>query len=155
MKTNKNMLDERQEAELLKIERNGCWFAFWALLAAILIQQIMGRSWEQLAGEWIIFMVLAVYITAACLRRGIWSRNYRMDAKTNAAFSALGALAFAGVVFVTAYFRKPEAVRTCLMAAGITFVVLFVILMVSLSLAARATQKRREDLDREPEDTDV
>ena len=101
MKTNKNMLDERQEAELLKIERNGCWFAFWALLAAILIQQIMGRSWEQLAGEWIIFMVLAVYITAACLRRGIWSRNYRMDAKTNAAFSALGALAFAGVVFVT------------------------------------------------------
>ncbi|MDD7312724.1 MAG: hypothetical protein PUH78_09820 [Clostridia bacterium] len=33
MKKQKNNLDERQEQTLLRIERNGCWFAFWALLA--------------------------------------------------------------------------------------------------------------------------
>ena len=151
MKTN-NMLDERQEADLLKIERNGCWFAFWALLAAILVQQIMGRSWEELAGEWVIFMLLAVYISVACLRRGIWSRNYRMDTKTNAAFSAVGALVFSAVIFATAYFRKPEAIKVALILACLSFVALFIILMVSLGLAARATRKRREELDAEPMD---
>ena len=34
----KNKLDEMQEMKLRGIERNGCWFAFWALLAAMMIQ---------------------------------------------------------------------------------------------------------------------
>ena len=37
-KGKKNQLDEMQEQKLLHIERNGCWFCFWSLLAAILIQ---------------------------------------------------------------------------------------------------------------------
>lgn len=31
MKKMTNKLDEMQEQKLLHIERNGCWFAFWAL----------------------------------------------------------------------------------------------------------------------------
>ena len=31
----KNNLDEMQEQELLKIEHNGCWLAFWGLLAVM------------------------------------------------------------------------------------------------------------------------
>ena len=38
----KNNLDERQELKLLKIEHNGCWFAFWGLLIAIAIQLVAG-----------------------------------------------------------------------------------------------------------------
>ena len=34
-----NNLDERQEKQLLHIEKNGCWFAFWALIASIFIQE--------------------------------------------------------------------------------------------------------------------
>lgn len=33
MKKNKSNLDERQELKLLKIEHNGCWFAFWGLVS--------------------------------------------------------------------------------------------------------------------------
>ena len=40
----KNNLDEMQEIKLRGIERNGCWFAFWALLAAMMIQLV--RCWE-------------------------------------------------------------------------------------------------------------
>ena len=36
----KNNLDERQEQTLLHIEKNGCWIAFWGLLAALMIQMI-------------------------------------------------------------------------------------------------------------------
>ena len=37
MRRKKSNLDEMQEQELLKVEHNGCWIAFWGLLAAIYI----------------------------------------------------------------------------------------------------------------------
>ena len=39
MKKINSVLDERLEGELLKVERNGCWGAFWGLLAAIAPQK--------------------------------------------------------------------------------------------------------------------
>ena len=36
----KSNLDERQEQELLRIERNGFWLAFWLLVGAVLIQNV-------------------------------------------------------------------------------------------------------------------
>ena len=47
----KNNLDEMQEIKLRGIERNGCWFAFWALLAAMMIQLVLGAEPKQMAGE--------------------------------------------------------------------------------------------------------
>ena len=41
MKKTKSNLDELQELKLLKIEHNGCWLAFWGLLAVILTQIIL------------------------------------------------------------------------------------------------------------------
>ena len=100
MKKINSVLDERQEAELLKVERNGCWGAFWGLLVAITVQMFMyPGSFSHIAGEWIVFMVLALYITIACLRRGIWSRNFRPDAKTNLAFSGAAAVVVMILVF--------------------------------------------------------
>ena len=50
----KNNLDEMQELELLKIEHNGCWIAFWGLIIAIVVQNLTGGAMEPrtLAGEW-------------------------------------------------------------------------------------------------------
>ena len=76
MKKMNSLLDERQETDLLKIERNGCWLAFWALLASIFVQlYFLENSFDQVAAEWIIFMVLALYLTIDCMRKGIWSRT--------------------------------------------------------------------------------
>ena len=41
MKKRENILDERQEMTLLRIERNGCWIAFIGLAALSMIQQIV------------------------------------------------------------------------------------------------------------------
>lgn len=68
-----NNLDEMQEQELLKIEHNGCWLAFWGLLLAIIVQAISGKG--DPFGEWILFMLLAVYMGIACMRKGIWDRR--------------------------------------------------------------------------------
>ena len=58
--TMKNKLDEMQEMKLRGIESNGCWFAFWALLAVIMIQLAMGAEMKQLAGEGSVVMCLAL-----------------------------------------------------------------------------------------------
>lgn len=156
MKKMNSVLDERQENELLKVERNGCWFAFWGLLAAIFIQMIFfGNSFSQIAGEWIVFMLLAVYLSAACMRRGIWARNFTPDPKTNAAFSAVAGAAVAVLVFAVAYMRRPDAIKACLSLAAVSAVIMFVITMIALTLSASATKKRQEALDREPEDEDM
>ena len=71
-------LDEMQELELLKIEHNGCWIAFWGLLIALAVQSAAfgNTDFRTLAGEWAVFMVLAVYLAVACMRRGIWEQAH-------------------------------------------------------------------------------
>ena len=54
-----NKLDEMQEQALLKIEHNGCWFAFWGLLVMMAAEALLGFGVKTMAGEWIIFMALA------------------------------------------------------------------------------------------------
>ena len=42
----KSNLDEMQEQELLKIEHNGCWLAFWGLLIVMIIQSFAFGSFD-------------------------------------------------------------------------------------------------------------
>ena len=55
-----NKLDEMQEQKMLKIEHNGCWLAFWGLLAVLVIQVFIygAGEWRHMAGEWIVLCVL-------------------------------------------------------------------------------------------------
>lgn len=77
MKRLKNNLDEMQEQKLLKIEHNGMWFAFWGLLIAIIVQLFIGEgdTFRNIAGEWIVFMCLCIYIFIDCMRNNIWDRK--------------------------------------------------------------------------------
>lgn len=153
MKKMNSLLDERQETDLLKIERNGCWLAFWSLLASIFVQlYFLENSFDQVAGEWIIFMVLALYLAIDCMRKGIWSRSYRPEPKVNLAFSAAGAAFIMVFSFFTIYRRSGGSVRIASGAALFGFIFTFILLFVTLSLSAAAYKKRQEQLDREPSD---
>ena len=112
MRRKKSNLDEMQEQELL--EHNGCWIAFWGLLAAIIIQSILfgSQDCKTLAGEGIVFIVLSIYIAVACVRRGIWDRRFQMNAKTNLILSAAAALVTGGVMLDKN--KLIESVEECL-----------------------------------------
>ena len=93
MKKTKSNLDELQELKLLKIEHNGCWLAFWGLLAVILTQIAIGNDSKQdLSGEWIVFMCLALYLTVGCIRNGIWDRKLKPNFKNNIMASSIAAV---------------------------------------------------------------
>lgn len=153
MKLRKSDLDEMQEQKLLRIEHNGCWLAFWGLLAAMAIQlAIYGPDAPgYYAGEWVVFMALALYQGIATARNGIWDRRLRPNAKTNLLLSLIAAVAVAALMFTVTYTRYGSlagSIATGAITGGWSFGLCF----GALSLAARYVRKRRQALEAEPED---
>ena len=150
MKNNKNNLDERQEQTLLQIEHNGFCLAFWGLLAAIIVQIILDFDFRNLAGEWIVFMLLALYIAVGCMKQGIWDRRLKPDMSSNIAVSLTSALAAGILGFVRTVKRFPDKILGSI-ATGITYAMItFVLCFAGLQFSAQLFKKKQSELEKEP-----
>lgn len=152
MKKNSN-LDERQEQTLLRIEHNGCWLAFWGLLTAIIVQIVLDLDFKNFIGEWIVFILLALYIAAGCLKQGIWDRRLKPDLSSNIAVSLASALVAGILGFVYTVKRFPDKILGSI-ASGIVYaIVTFVVCFVVLQFSAQLFKKKQSELEEEhPED---
>ena len=121
MKKMKNNLDERQELELLRIEHNGCWLAFWGLLIVMLIQLLTGIDGARnLVGEWAVFMCLALYLTIACIKNGIWDRKLRPTFQTNLIASTIAAVITGVIWFLISY-------KITIFCQNVKYILLFIL----------------------------
>ncbi len=150
MKKTGNKLDERQEQKLLQIEHNGCWFAFWALIISLFVQQaIFGiGEWKYVAGEWIIFMCLAFYLMIACMKNGIWDRKLEPDAGTNFWVSLLSSVVFGAFVTVVNYlnYHSLGGAAACFVVFA---VILFLMIFAALSVSSAFFKKRVRSMEEE------
>lgn len=153
MKTKKNNLDERQELQLLHIEKQGCWLIFWGLLAAIVVQlAIFGvENFKVIAGEWCLFMLLAIYMLVACLRKGIWDRHMKANPKTNLLASFLAAV-IAAVIFSLLQYIHYRAWQGALATFVVTFLFIFVLCIIALSVTTAVYKRRVRKLEHTDED---
>ncbi len=155
MKMRKNNLDEHQEQTMLRIEHNGCWFVFWALLASIIVQVlVLDDPFPAAAGEWIVFMALSVYLLVACLRAGIWDRRLSMSWKTNLICSLIAGVLIAAINFAVLYSRFAD-LQSSLAGAAISGVCVVLLCFLTLTLCVRLVKKRQSALEEEPEDEDM
>ena len=155
MKKLQNNLDERQEQALLKIEHNGCWLAFWGLAAALLIEQIVfAGDFKAIIGEWIVFMALAIYLAVDCMRKGIWDRRLKANARTNLLVSLIGGAVVCVFVIIFAWTRYGDFAWFVLVAGLISGVVTFALCFATLQLMARSYRKRTAAMEEEPEELD-
>lgn len=151
----KNNLDEMQEQKLLHIERNGCWFAFWALFASLVIQTVLGDGTEMfrdMAGEWIIFMCLALYLGFACIKNGIWDRRFKADTPTNLMFSLIAGIIVLIIMGLVAYKRSGMLIGS--VAAGVisgcfTFAICAVTMFVCTAIYKKRVEKLESEEDAE------
>lgn len=152
MKKMKNNLDERQEKQLLHIEKNGCWFAFWALVASIFIQQsIFGiTDFKSIGGEFIVFMILAIYIGAACLKNGIWDRHLKANPKTNFTISVIAAILSSILVSIINHINFEEW-KFSVITFVITTIFIFIICFMLMSFTTMIYRKQLEKLENEHE----
>lgn len=154
MKNEKTNLDEMQEAKLLKIEHNGCWLAFWGLLAAEVVQLFIFRGEglvRAIAGEWIVFMVLAVYLAAACFKNGIWDRHLKPNAGTNLVISLISAVA-AGLIVGAVLYSRYQVLEDAAIVFLLTALCCFVLCFAALSISARIMKKKLEALENESDE---
>lgn len=70
-------LDEMQKQTLLKIESRGFWMLWVLLLAALIIESLLGFAPREMAAEWFIFMLGCAYSVLSDLRAGIWDRRLK------------------------------------------------------------------------------
>lgn len=156
MKNMRNKLDERQEQKLLQIEHNGCWFAFWALIVSLFVQQaIFGiEDWKHVAGEWIIFMCLALYLMIACMKNGIWDRKLEPNASTNFWVSLLSSVVFGAFVTVVNYlnYHSLEGAAACFVVfAVMLFLMIFSVLSISSAIFKRKVRSMEESFEQKEE----
>ncbi len=153
MNKQKSNLDEMQEQKLLKIEHNAAWLAFWGLLAAILVQTILGGEdvWRNIIAEWIVFMCLCVYLVIACIKNGIWDRKWKPTLKTHAILSFIAGIACGAILFTSSYIKYNKLLGS--VATGLfVFIFTFAATLVVLTIAASLYQKKRNKLEAAGED---
>lgn len=143
-------LDEMQEQKMLKIEHNGCWFAFWALLICQAVQLLLNLDkpdlFQKIAGEWIVFLILAVYLAISYLRNGIWNRNANPTPKGNLIGSSIAAGITGLLFFAATYFRYHRLLGS--IATGIfMFFLVFTLVYCALCASAWLYKKRLRTFD--------
>lgn len=149
----KSNLDERQEQELLRIERNGFWLAFWLLMGAMLVQNVFFMGDPKIAaGEAIVLLIISLYISVSCVKAGIWDRRLKANSSTNL-IASLIAGAVMGVVMFLGVFRNFPGKPIGSIAAGVfTAILVFALCFIALTISMRAYKKKTEALEEEPED---
>jgi len=146
----KNNLDEMQEQKLLQIEHNCCWFCFWGLLVAMIVELIVlgPENWKALAAEWIIFMCMCLYLSIACMKQGIWDRRLKATPLTNLLMS-LGAAFIIGVCFFVVSYKNWGYLSGAIATAVFCFVITFVLCFIALTIAAHIYQVKSRKLEEE------
>ncbi len=151
MKKNKSNLDEMQEMKLLKIEHNGCWLAFWGLVAAIVIQTVMDSGdFRSIAGECFVLIPLSLYISIACIRNGIWDRKLKPNASTNLLVSAVAGGVVGLMWFVTSY-RNYHKLAGSVATFVFMFIFVFIPCFAILTVTTGFYKKRKNQMEKQAE----
>ena len=144
-------LDEMQKQTLLKIESRGFWALWVLLLAALIIESLLGFTPREMAAEWFIFMLGCAYSILCDVRAGIWDRHLKPNTKTNAAVSVVGGVGmFVWGLIKFAEFGMGVAVLQAVFLGVCTGVLCFALLQLSM----KAYKKRHAELENPKEDDD-
>lgn len=144
-------LDEMQKQTLLKIESCGFWALWVLLLAALIIESLLGFTLREMAAEWFIFMLGCAYSVISDLRVGIWDRRFKPNTKTNAVVSVVGG----AVILVWGLIKFAEfGMGVAVLLAVFLGVCTWVLCFATLQLTMKAYKKRHAELENPEEDND-
>ena len=144
-------LDEMQKQTLLKIESRGFGALWVLLLAALIIESLLGFTLREMAAEFFIFMLGCAYALISDLRAGIWDRHLKANTKTNAVVSLTGGAA----IFVWGLIKFAEfGVGVAVLLTVFMGVCTWALCFATLQLSMKAYKKRHAELENPKEDDD-
>ncbi len=149
---NKDNMDEMQRGILLRIEETAVNLVFWVLLAAIIIQLLMGQQIRYILGELCAFALLSGYLALSTLRNGLWAVGAAPDRKRNALVSLVPAAVIGAFSFVKAFILSGNGLSgTLLKQLVLTMAATYVGCFLLLEIMRAIQKKRRQKLDDEEE----
>jgi len=157
MKKDKQLLDERQEREMLSVYKLGFWILFWGMFIHIIIATILQFEWRvSLLISAAVLLAATVVTTIDCARRGIWSEYFVPNTRNNLLASIAAAVLIfpvnAGMVhYVMKYGIDGIALANYRMG-GISAAIAFALTFALLSVLMRVTEKRATKLEAEYEE---
>lgn len=130
-------IDERQRADLRRVESYGYWIAFWLLLASVIVKSvIIGRPKEEWLTEWVIFMILAVYNVVSLAWIGVWSENSpKPTFASSVSSSLLGSLGFSVIYTAGTWLHsgRTMGMDEVIFLFALWFIGLFVLLIAAFA----------------------
>lgn len=157
MKKWKNRLDERQEQAMLQIEHKGCWIAFWGLFIVIALEYI-AFGYEDIravAGEWAVFMILALYLSIDCTRKGIFDRRLKPNAGTYVVSALIGGVVAGLILGIVQYRRFPEFAGIAAIIGAVSGVFTFILILVTIALQGEKIKNREKTLESQYDDEEA
>ena len=145
----KNNLDEMQELNLLNIEKNSFWIAYFGLVIAIVVQTFAGIG--NPFGETIVLLILSVSSVSASIKRGIWDRIIPATPKANLAVSLIGSVIFSVALIIGNYYQY-GALKAAILAGVFFFVFITIVCFGVLTVLTHIYKKKKEKLEQEIED---
>lgn len=154
-------IDERQRADLRRVESYGYWIAFWLLLASVIVKSvIIGRPKEEWLTEWVIFMILAVYNVVSLAWIGVWSENSpKPTFASSVSSSLLGSLGFSVIYTAGTWLHsgRTMGMDEVIFLFALWFIGLFVLLIAAFAALMwiyrirdrRLQKKMDEELEKE------
>lgn len=151
MKLFKKIVDERQELELLRIERIGFWVLFWGLVIAVHVQLFLDDfDFRHIAGEFILLIIAAIVVVAGCIRKGLWSYSTNPTVKSNIFYSLAGALVF-GAFSVLMRYKRSGIEIVDIGGFAIAFLIQTIIIFsagfILLTICGAITNKRKAKIE--------
>lgn len=146
----KSNLDEMQEQELMKLEHRTLWLGYWLLLAVILVQLIFTGSIEATLGEFIVLLIMCLYLSIDCLRLGIWDRRLKANWKTNLIASLItgsivGLVGLARSLLAYGYTNFVATVFTLLLPFVFTAILTYGVMSLSTAIYHKRKKKLEEE----------
>ena len=130
----------------MRLEEYSYWIVFWALLASIVIQLMMGGTIKQVLGEIIVFLIASVYLSVTTLKNGIWTRTSEASRKGNAVVSIIPAVLIVAVNAFKMIQNNQLETNSMLLAAAFT-IAAYIGCFVILEVYRTTYNKRRKKLD--------
>lgn len=150
----KNNLDEMQELKLLRLESKGFWIGYWGLFLSLAVQAFLygpGNKNNTIAGEFIVFICMSLYLVGGCLRNGIWDRHLQATPAVNIGVSLLAA-AVTGVFNAIVSYRNYQSLSGAIATFALTFFLIAIILSVTMCACTALYHRRRMRLEEEYDD---
>lgn len=149
----KTRYDERQERQMLRMEKTGCSLAWYGLLSVILAQWVwFGNDFSRLAGELIVFVSLTGYLTFRGYFSGLQDAYWPKSLPSKLLVSALLGVGAALLNVLACALHPARAWAGQGLMGLVLFSSVFVFSFLVLLLSQQALERRQKKLEAEEEE---